>query len=64
MDEHFYRKHLFDKAHTNPEFLNDLEKAAKAGNIAELPRSGVKLQEKILKSIEFHCSSLMDCKYS
>ncbi|KKP36744.1 MAG: hypothetical protein UR27_C0014G0013 [Candidatus Peregrinibacteria bacterium GW2011_GWA2_33_10] len=29
LHEHFYRKHLFDKAHTNPEFLNDLEKAQK-----------------------------------
>ncbi len=32
--------------------IRDLEKAAKAGKLAELPRSGKKLQEKILKGIE------------
>lgn len=34
--------------------INELEKAAKAGKLAELPRSGGKLQEKILKGIEFY----------
>jgi len=34
--------------------LKDLEKAAKAGKLAKLPRSGIKLQEKILKGIKFY----------
>lgn len=34
--------------------IDDLEKAAKAGKLAKLPRSGVKLQAKILKGIEFY----------
>ena len=34
--------------------INDLEKAAKAGKLAKLPRSGEKLQAKILKGIEFY----------
>jgi len=34
--------------------INDLEKAAKAGKLAKLPRSGEKLQQKILKGIEFY----------
>jgi DNA polymerase (family 10) len=34
--------------------IDDLEKAAKAGKLAKLPRSGVKLQQKILKGIEFY----------
>ncbi len=34
--------------------INDLEKAAKAGKLAQLPRSGEKLQKKILKGIEFY----------
>ncbi|MFH0803646.1 MAG: PHP domain-containing protein, partial [Candidatus Tagabacteria bacterium] len=34
--------------------VNDLEKAAKAGKLAKLPRSGEKLQAKILKGIEFY----------
>jgi len=34
--------------------ISDLEKAAKAGKLAKLPRSGEKLQAKILKGIEFY----------
>ncbi len=34
--------------------ISDLEKAAKRGLLAKLPRSGEKLQEKILKGIEFY----------
>lgn len=34
--------------------INDLERAAKAGKLAKLPRSGEKLQAKILKGIEFY----------
>jgi DNA polymerase (family 10) len=34
--------------------INDLEKAGKAGKLAKLPRSGEKLQAKILKGIEFY----------
>ncbi len=34
--------------------INDLEKAAKTGKLAQLPRSGEKLQKKILKGIEFY----------
>jgi len=34
--------------------INDLERAAKTGKLAKLPRSGEKLQEKILKGIEFY----------
>jgi len=33
--------------------VNDLEKAARAGKIAKLPRFGKRTEEKILKSIEF-----------
>ncbi len=34
--------------------INDLEKAAKAGKLAKLPRSGEKLQAKVLNGIEFY----------
>ncbi len=34
--------------------INDLEKAAKAGKLSKLPRSGEKLEAKILKGIEFY----------
>ena len=34
--------------------IGDLERAAKAGKLAKLPHSGEKLQEKILKGIEFY----------
>jgi DNA polymerase (family 10) len=34
--------------------IDDLERAAKAGKLAKLPRSGEKLQKKILKGIEFY----------
>ena len=41
----------------NVRTINDLEKAAKAGKVEKLPRLGPKVQENILRSIEFAKSS-------